>query len=261
MTIGYQVKKYQAAKTAQAAADQAAAEQAEAPAVEAARDVADEDRVPNIPAPPSSRDLPVASPAATVSQADFLAAISLLIQEMRGTDNSESKERLVLETERLLLEQERVKREMPENKQSPGISVYSYPEGELAHPKEPLKCKMFWVGYEMKTDTLTPIEVQLLNRLTPGDYRVTKADGVQVPFKVAAKYSDRVDPITSQFVLDELAVWFPSKDEHRQNHGSMVSYLQQALGERIPSVQELMVELERLKAELAAARTGVLSAV
>ena len=195
---------------------------------------------------------PAASAPETVNQSDFLAAMRMLLQEIRGVEHSaEAKARLALEAERLLLEQERVKREMPENKQAPGISVYSYPEGEMARPKAEFKCKkVYWIGYDMTTETLTPHEIDLVNRLEPGDYRVTKSDGTVIPFKVTAKHNDR-------FQLEELAVWFPSKGEHRHNHGSMVSYIQQALGEKIPTAEELLAEVTRLRAELAQERAGV----
>lgn len=185
----------------------------------------------------------------TVTQSDFLSAIKMLLESVKDSDNVDAKTRVALEAERLLLEQERIKREMPENKQSPGISVYSYPEGDLARPKPAMKCKMFWVNRELTPETLTPGEIELLNKLEPGEYRVTKTDGTQIPFKVEAKRNDRLE-------IEQLAVWFQCKDEHRHNHNSMTSYLQQALGERIPSITELMAELARLKAELATASVG-----
>lgn len=191
------------------------------------------------------------TPDEPITKSDFLSSIKLLLESVRGSDNVATKERAAIEVERLLLEQERLKREMPENKQSPGISVYSYPEGDYARPKAPLKCKMFWVGYEEKLETLTPIEADLLNRLEPGNYRVTKTDGSSIPFTVTAKY-------TNAGTLEELAVWFPcKKGDDRHNHNSKTSYCQQALGERIPSMDELMTELTRLKMELAMSQVGV----
>lgn len=187
-------------------------------------------------------------PAEAVSKSDFLAAVQALISQMKTATPADA-ERVAIEAERLLLERERLTREMPENRQSPGISVYSYPEGDLKRPKAPLKCKMFWVGYEETPDTLKPIEVDLLNRLEPGEFRVTKTDGTPIPFRVSAKRNDR-------FELEELAIWFPCKGENRHNHGSKISYLQQALGDRIPTAEELLAELTILKAELAASRVG-----
>ena len=215
--IGQHVAKYQAQKAAAEADVQLAVAEAEAEAVVTAAAAAEADAAPLLPPVPRR-----------VDTAELLAKMVDLLSEIRSSAAPpEQKERLALEAERLLLERERITREMPENKQSPGISVYSRPAGELVDPKPDLKCRIYWIGYEMKTATLTPQEVDLLNKLEPGLFKVTKADGTQIPFKVTVKHDDR-------FRVEELAVWFPSKDEHRQNHGSMVSYLQQALGELGP---------------------------
>lgn len=187
------------------------------------------------------------------SMASVLSKMVELLAEVKASSASpEAKERLLLEGERLMLEQERLKREMPENKQAPGVSVYSNPGGDRDDPKPELQCKTYWVGYEIKTDTITPYELELLNRLQPGTFRVTKSDGTVIPFEVKAKHNDR-------FQLEELSVWFPCKGDHRQNHGSMVSYLQQALGDHIPTVEELLKELTRLKQEMADAAVGAAS--
>ena len=229
MAIGDHIRKYQEAK---------------------AREAAEADTIEVIEPAPES-----APPAPKASTADLLAKMVELLAEIRTSPAAPSdKERLALEAERLLLEQERVKREMPENKQAPGISVYSYPEGDLKHPKPALKCKMFWVGYELNTDTLKPVEIDLLNKLSAGEFRVMKSDSTVIPFRVSAKHNDR-------FQLEELSVWFPCKGDHRHNHGSMISYLQQALGEHIPTADELLKEVTRLRAELASAQTGAMSAV
>src|SRR5688572_27831468 len=97
-----------------------------------------------------------------VTQSDFLSAMKALIDSMKSASPADA-ERTALEAERLMLERERITREMPENKQAPGVSVFSYPEGDLKHPKPDLKCAMYWAGYELTLETLTPTEVDLLN--------------------------------------------------------------------------------------------------
>ena len=184
-----------------------------------------------------------------VKQSDLLAAIKLLLDQAGGASHDQ-KERTAIEVERLLLEQERLKREMPENKQSPGISVFSYPEGDLAKPKPPLRCKTIWAGQEITGDVETPLELDLLNRLQPGEYRVTKANGVKIQFIVTPKHDQNG-------LLEEMNIWFPCKGEHKSDHLSMVSYCQQVLGDAIPSASELMAQLAKLKAELAQAKVGV----
>ena len=148
----------------------------------------------------------------------------------------------------------------PENVDSPAISVYSYPEGDAARPKPALKCIMWWVGYKLTPETLRPEEIELLNRLQPGEYAVTKADGQSIPFRVQAKLSDKLDA-HGRPQTEELTIGFPCKGDHRQNHMSMTSYLKQALGDKQPSIVEVQAELTKLKAELEFARAGVMSAV
>lgn len=67
-----------------------------------------------------------------------------------------------------------------ELKRSPQVSVYSYPEGELARPKPKLKFHVYLGSYPLgdpgDNRTLTPAEVEALNTLTPGFYRIRKMD-------------------------------------------------------------------------------------
>ena len=184
-----------------------------------------------------------------ISKADFLSAMQQLIAAIKTTDDPLAKDRAVMESERLALEQERVKREMPENKQSPGISVFSYPEGEMRRPKPQLKCKFTWCGADETWETLTPEEIELRNKLEPGDYQVTKANGQRIPFKVSGKRSENG-------AIEQLTVWYPCKDEHKADHMPNTAYLRQVLGEAIPSTADLMNELAKLRAELETAKAG-----
>lgn len=52
----------------------------------------------------------------------------------------------------------------PENEQHPGISVYSYPEGELVHPKPPFVRDVFFNDLRERHDQLSTLEVELYNR-------------------------------------------------------------------------------------------------
>lgn len=139
-------------------------------------------------------------------------------------------------------------RTRPENPEANGISAYSYPEGDHRHPKEPLKCAMFWVGYPLTIETLTPAEVEVLNRLRPGASRVTKGNGEQIPFTVEGKYKQDGS-------LSELWVQFPCKGDQSTDHRSLIDYCREASGEAMPTVAGLQVELARLQATLAAAQT------
>ena len=180
-----------------------------------------------------------------------------LLAEMKTSGqggNTAVIEKMLEQQEQLLIKTK------PENPTAPGISEYR-PLGTAAYPDLALKCKLTWCGYELTTDTLTPLEIQWLNRLEPGEFRVTKADGTKIPFKVTAKHSQSWNEQTQRFELEQMDVWFPCKGEHRQNHMSMLSYCQQAVQGSIPSTDELLREVARLKQELAATKGGVLSAV
>lgn len=204
---------------------------------------------------------PTPEPTAEPSLASVFAMFGELLKEIKGSSSADSKDRALVEAERLLLEQQRFEmerdrenRNMPENKTHSGLSVF-WPDVSIPKPK--LKCKFLWVGYEETAETLTPEEVVALNMLEPGEYSVTKADSKRIPFKVTPKYYDAIDAVTNRPKLEGLSVWFPCKGaEDRQNHLSKISYCRQAMGQALPSVVELLAEVERLKRELAQERTG-----
>lgn len=54
----------------------------------------------------------------------------------------------------------------PENEAHPGISAYSHPEGDVAHPKDILRRDTIFMGMRQREDQLTPTEIELFNRFT-----------------------------------------------------------------------------------------------
>ena len=225
MAIGDAIRKYQEQKAAEATDEEAAESQ------------------------PAKKD-------EQPTMAAVLAKMAELIEKVSSTKTDATKDAAYRQIE--LIEQ-LITKTHPENVDHPGISVFN-PDGDVAHPKPDLKCKFYWVGYDMRPETLTRQEIELLNRLTPGEYRVTKSDGVGIPFRVEGKKSDKLDDQgVSQ--LESISIWFSCKNEARHNHMSMVSYLQQVLGDKIPTVAEMMKELTRIKKELATARAGVVGVV
>lgn len=52
----------------------------------------------------------------------------------------------------------------PENERHPGISAFSYPEGDVKRPKPLLRRKTYFNGIQEREDALTPIEIDLYNR-------------------------------------------------------------------------------------------------
>lgn len=133
----------------------------------------------------------------------------------------------------------------PENEQHPGISVFSYPEGDQAHPKPDLKAKVFWVGYPLEKDTLTPEEVALVNELEPGTYTFTRTDNSVAQVVIEAKY-DAAGQVA------RLEVTFPAKGDAHKLLPPMVVMLRAMLGK--PSrEEELTRKVRELESKLAVA--------
>lgn len=129
----------------------------------------------------------------------------------------------------------------------PRISAYSYPEGDKKHPRDPFKCRIFWNGFDMDWDTTTAQEIELLNRVEPGDYTFRRVDGRT--FEKIAVNGDR----KADGTLSRLEFFFPTK-ENKDTLPSMVSMLRDILGVKTPE-QERIAELERQIAQLVAKAT------
>lgn len=104
----------------------------------------------------------------------------------------------------------------------PGISPLN-PEGQLANPLPELKGEIYWVGYRLTGDELTRQEIELLNRLTPGDFEIRSRAGDMLPFKVRD-----LDP--GSRTSRRLLILFPcATADQRHNVPTMVDLLQQVL--------------------------------
>jgi len=115
-----------------------------------------------------------------------------------------------------------------ENNFPPEISNYNK-KGERDNPRPELRCKMIWVGINLTKEMLTREEIELVNQVQPGDYRVTKADNSTIEFTVEGKVDRAGKPELLRF-------HFPCKHvEDRQNHMPMTSYLREVLN---PEKQE-----------------------
>jgi hypothetical protein len=137
----------------------------------------------------------------------------------------------------------------PDNREHPGISAYSYPEGDQARPRPELKCKMLWVDYDLTRDTLTATELELLNQAQPGRFRFTRTDGAQDWLEVTAT----ADDVGS---VERLQFMFLTK-ERRDTLPSMVSMLREAYGVKSPE----QIELETLRAAVERLQTQPVGAV
>lgn len=130
----------------------------------------------------------------------------------------------------------------PSNKTHPGISVYSYPEGDRARPRA-LKCPMTWAGYDLGIDTTTAEEIELLNVAVPGVYTFQRTDKSFETLTVTGT-TDAGGTIT------KLSFSFLVKD-NRETLPDNATMLRQAFGVKTAE----QIELEKLRAELAAMRT------
>lgn len=126
----------------------------------------------------------------------------------------------------------------PSNKSHPGISVYSYPEGDRARPRPDFKCLMFWAGYPMGTDTTTAEEIELLNQAVPGVFTITRTDGSPMQLTVEGTADAAGNLSRLEFV-------FATK-ENRETLPSLTGMLRQAYKIKTPE----QLELERLRKEV-----------
>lgn len=99
-----------------------------------------------------------------LSLADLVAAL----KSFSGHDEESQKRQAQYQAEAY------ARLEKKENTEHPQISVFSYPEGNVARPKPHLTCKTFWINNEESEDVLTPEEILLMNETPPGDYRFAR---------------------------------------------------------------------------------------
>jgi hypothetical protein len=129
------------------------------------------------------------TPALAMTQEQF----AQLLSAVRDTGNVEQTNRL----EQILLKTAEVsaqtmKRALkPENETHPGISVFSYPEGDVSKPRPALPFQLFWNNFPIHkfVEQHHWYELQLFSQLTPGEYHVSLAndEGAQ-PITVKADY-------------------------------------------------------------------------
>ena len=171
--------------------------------------------------------------------ADLIAALRTL----KGDDDETLQRRAKYEAEA----HARLTRK--ENEQHPGISVYSYPEGDVARPKAPLKCEMFWVGYPLEVEGLTPTEVDLLNQADEGEFVFHRTDGAFEKLSVKGQTD-------THGRLRRLEFYYPCRGENRNNLPSMTALLREAYGRK----SQEQLELDALREQVATLSAVVASA-
>jgi hypothetical protein len=174
-------------------------------AIDSVVDAAIEDRAPAAPT------------VAGLSIADLVAAL----KAATGNDDETMQRRAQFEAEA------RKRIEEDDNRTHPGISVYSYPEGDRAAAEvgkiKKLKCEMFWLGYPLEVESLTPAEVDALNLATGGKFPYHKSDGSQETLTVKA-----TDGLNGQ--LEKIEFTFPCRGDLRHNQPPMLAQLREAFG-------------------------------
>lgn len=77
----------------------------------------------------------------------------------------------------------------PENEFHPGVSAFSYPEGDVAHPKKDLPFQFWYNGYpsHMFRETEHWREWELMAKVTPGTFTVVRKDGSLMTVEVKAE--------------------------------------------------------------------------
>jgi hypothetical protein len=74
----------------------------------------------------------------------------------------------------------------PENTDHPGVSAFSYPEGDLERPRPALKCEMWYWNYPMHLfpETEHWRELELANEIEPGEYTILRKDETTITIEV-----------------------------------------------------------------------------
>jgi hypothetical protein len=185
-----------------------------------------------------AQDMPV--PSGQPDNQDIALAILSLAESIKAGQTNGVNDRM----EKMLeLLSSREEARPHENHFNPPMKSHYNPDGDRDFPRPDLKCQIVCTGVRLHKDCLTRTEIDLFNRLEPGVYRVTKADGRSIPFTV----TEKVDEGGKR---ERLNISYPCKsNEERSNHLSLTSYLQEVLGET-KSTEALRAQIEQLKQQL-----------
>jgi hypothetical protein len=135
----------------------------------------------------------------------------------------------------------------PENAFHPGVSVYSYPEGDRDRPRPALRCAMSWVGHPIDSGNEGNehwYELELLNQMEPGAYTVHKTDQSEVQLTVTGiKAPDGT--------LERMDFTFPVGGMEKYNVAPKPVMLLEALGMTYMEAMTkyLQVQIEDVKAK------------
>lgn len=77
----------------------------------------------------------------------------------------------------------------PENQDHPGVSAFSYPEGDVKRPRPAVPYEFYWNGYPIHKfpETEHWRELELILQVQPGEFNVLRKDGSKMPVTVRAE--------------------------------------------------------------------------
>jgi len=140
------------------------------------------------------------------------------------------------------------KAQRPSNDFYPAISVFNL-RGDKDFPKPPLKCEMF-IPWPAEHESLTREEVELLNLLIPGEYRIKRNDNTVV--KVTCRVITKLDSDEPNRLMINHDTAF-NNDYHRMMP-PLENYLRQMLKQnpRTRALADSVLTMEEEQALIAA---------
>jgi len=134
----------------------------------------------------------------------------------------------------------------PENAVHPHISVYSYPEGDIAREKPKLKRDTFFCGHKENEDQLTPGEIEAYNAFN--EPREARGGSWRAEIKRSRSVGGR----------EALFIWVPAASvDHRMMLPSGLTLILNELngGPSTENIAVLLNQIERLKSMLLQTKT------
>lgn len=127
---------------------------------------AEMDQSPLLEASDPEPEPDVQEPDAPASYHQFHQLIGALTQAMQGMTLSPAALKEILASQSEVTADLARKARWPESATHPGISAYSYPEGDVAHPKPKLLRETFFCGVREDEERLTPGEIDAYNQFS-----------------------------------------------------------------------------------------------
>lgn len=135
----------------------------------------------------------------------------------------------------------------PENEAHPGISSFSYPEGDVARPRPTLPYEFLWNNYPVHKfpETQHWRELELMCQVQPGEYTVLRRDGSKMAVTVKAERN-------ADGAITRLSVEFPINRDEKALVPPMAVVLYQLVHPDNPKQRFVEAMTEYLKVVVAA---------